>query len=345
MRNLAEYWAGGRSAGGAAIAETVRTAGAEIRDLAYSRRDHSSGAVIAQFMELRGRRVVEGCGTLWHGTDGGFLMSFPYNVTLNPDRGELDRMMRSVNATGVRFPSANWPGLSGGIYLFTRRSYDIADIHSTFRRRVRRGQEQLRVRLVEPAELLAQGLQLNLDTLARQGRHDREFADAARWKQFVGALRRCQGVEALGAFWRGRLAAYIVYCREERGLHILHQMSRTEDLSKNPNHTLTFEFTRRAVADSGIDFISYGLLSLVNTPGLHQYKLDFGYQVHPFNVAFRIHPGLAPVLSARPLRKVVQCMRALRPRDQRLERLDTVLRGAALSKQWLGLRPTERTVH
>lgn len=345
MKNLAEFWEGGKSAGGAAIVETVQTSHAEVPAVTCSRRQDTPGAVIARFMELRGHRVVEGCGALWHGTEGGFLMSFPYNVTLSPDCEGLDRMMRSVNATGVRFPSANWPGLSGGIYLFSRRSYDVADVHTTFRRRVRRGLEQLRVRLVEPAELLVQGLQLNHDTLARQGRDDREFADPAQWKRLVEALRRCQGVEAIGAFWRDRLSAYIIYCREGRGLHILHQMSRTEDLPKNPNHTLTFEFTRRAMEDPGIDFASYGLLSLVNTPGLHQYKLDFGYEVHPFNVAFRIHPGLAPILNTRPVRKLVKCVRALRPRDQRLERLDTVLQGAALSKEWLALQPPERTVH
>ena len=345
MKNLAEFWAGGKGAGGTAVVETVQNSHAGVPTVTYSRRYHTSGAVIARFMELRGHRVVEGCGALWHATEGGFLMSFPYNVTLNPDCEGLDRMTRSVNATGVRFPSANWPGLPGGIYLYSRRSFDLADVHTTFRRRVRRGLEQLHVRLVDPAELLAQGLQLNLDTLARQGRSDREFADPARWRRLVEALRRCEGVQAIGAFWRDRLSAYIIYCREGRGLHILHQMSRTADLTKNPNHTLTFEFTKRAVDDPEIDFTSYGLLSLVNTPGLHQYKLDFGYEVHPFNVAFRIHPGLAPFLNARPVRQLIKCVRALRPRDQRLERLDTVLQGAALSKERFPSQPSEETVH
>jgi hypothetical protein len=289
-----------------------------------------SPTTLAGFMELRGRRVVEACGVLWHSTAGGFLMSLPYHQRLTPDYEEIDRLTRSQHVVGVRFPSTVWPGLPGGVYLHTAKSYRLSDIHRAFRRKIRRGLEQLRIRCIEPDELLAQGQALNLDTMKRQGRYDPEFGEPSKWKQFVEAVRRCPGVVAVGAFCGDRLAAYMITCREGRGLHILHQMSREQDLARSPNHVLTYEVTRQAAEDTSLDFVSYGLMSLVRTPGLHQYKLQFGYELNPHNEVFQIHPALAPILRSSSARTLVHWVRGLRPQDQRLERLESVLQGASV---------------
>jgi hypothetical protein len=232
----------------------------------------------------------------------------------------------------VRFPSRVRSGLPGGVYLHTAKSYRLSDIHRAFRRKIRRGLEQLQIRCVDPEELLTQGQQLNLDTMRRQGRYDPEFGEWHRWKRFVEAVRRCPGVLAVGAFCGDRLAAYMITCREDRGLHILHQMSREQDLARSPNHVLTYEVTRQAAEDPHLDFVSYGLMSLVRTPGLHQYKLQFGYEFSPHNEVFEIHPALAPILRSSAARTFVHWVRGLRPQDQRLERLESVLRGAGVPK-------------
>ena len=76
-----------------------------------SARAHFPGSVLARFLELRGRRIVNACGALWYSVPGRFLMSLPYQNMLNPDPEELRRMIRETKSFGARFPSLNWTGL------------------------------------------------------------------------------------------------------------------------------------------------------------------------------------------------------------------------------------------
>lgn len=293
------------------------------------------GAVLAQFMERRGRRIIKGCGALWHSVEGGIFMCCPHYLRLVPSREEVTEMLRAGKGTGVRFASDVWPGVPSGVYLYRGKKYDFANLHTTFRRKVRRGMEQLHVREVEPRELLAQGLEMNRATMARQGRYDSEFGDAKRWSAFVEALRRTPGILAVGAYHGDRLSAYMILCRENRVLQILHQMSRIESLRYNPNHVLTFEVTRQAAEDPDLDCISYGLESLVYAPGVHRYKLQFGYEFCEHHSVIVLHPWLSG-LHSRPVRAALRMIRERIPGDQRLERVETVLRTAALSQSRFG---------
>jgi hypothetical protein len=286
--------------------------------------------VLARFMELRGRRVIESCGVLWH-EERGFLMSCPYELRLDPDSRGLKHLLRSTRAAGARFSSLAWPGLPGGTYLFVGNQYGLASLHADFRRKVRRGMERLQVRPMESSELLIQGLQLNLDTMDRQGRRDSEFGEEKNWKRFVDAVRRSAGVSAVGAFQSDRLAAYAILCREGRGLYIQHQMSRAADLNYYPNHVLTYQITRGAAEDDSLDFVSYGLGSPERAPGLHVFKSRMGYGFHGQNSVIRLHPGLAPF--ARPASMLIDAVRKLRPQDRRWDQLATVVRGIRLSKE------------
>ncbi|PYV42817.1 MAG: hypothetical protein DMG06_12790 [Acidobacteria bacterium] len=290
------------------------------------------GASLAAFMELRGRRIVEACGTLWHSVDGGFFMSIPYQLSLDPEPGPLEHMLRSVPAMGVRFPSRTWLGLPSGVYLYRKKQYDLKCVHPKHRRRVIRGLERFQIREIEPGELLAQGLQLNRDTMARQGRYDPEFGEERQWKRVVDATYQCPAVVPFGAFAGGRLGGCMITCCDSRCLHILYQASRQEDLKDFPNHALTFSVTRRAAENPELDSVCYGCLSLVRTTGLHEYKLRFGYELIPHNSVIWLHPRLAPLLSSQVSLQLVRRLRGLCPRNQRLEQTEAVLRGARLSK-------------
>jgi hypothetical protein len=187
------------------------------------------------------------------------------------------------------------------------------------------------MRRVEPDELLAQGLELNLDTMRRQQRFEPEFGDPNKWRRFVEALRHSPSIVPFGAFRDDRLAAYMITSREERNVHILHQMSRQSDLPDFPNHALTFWITSEFLNEPQMESVCYGFTSLINIAGLHEYKLRFGYQVDPFHSAFLLHPLLQRTLASSPVRTLLHRVRMLRPADQRLERMESVLEGARLS--------------
>ena len=290
------------------------------------------GSVLAQFLKLRGRNIIEACGALWYTTPGRFLMSLPYDAMLDPDPGEVRGMIRETGVFGARFPSLKWTGLESGLYVLRKRNYDIESLHTKHRPRVRHALRHFEVRHAEKAELLDQGWTLNLSTMIRQGRYDPEFGDRRRWEKFVEAAFACPEIEFPAAFSGRRMAAYMATCRERRWLQILHQMSRQEDLSNFPNHLLTYIVTRQATTDVSLEAVCYGYVPLFAADGLHEYKQRFGYEMAPHRSAIQLHPALNPVLNQTIVRAAVRFARRLRRESQQLETIETVLEGARLSR-------------
>jgi hypothetical protein len=120
-------------------------------------------------------------------------------------------------------------------------------------------------------------------------------------------------------------------CREESWLHILHQMSRQEDLANFPNHLLTYAVTKQATLDVSLEAVCYGYVPLFAADGLHEYKLRFGYEMIPHSSAIQLHPALDVVLNRSAARVAVRVARRLQRENQQLEMLQTVLEGARSS--------------
>jgi hypothetical protein len=296
-----------------------------------SARAQFPGNTLARFLELRGRRIVKACGALWYSVPGRFLMSVPYQKMLNPDPDELRRMVCETGVCGIRFPSLTWTGLESGLYVLRRREYDIGSLHTKHRPRVRHAMQHFEVRPAEKSQLLDQGHALNLNTMARQGRYDPEFGDLRRWGRFVEAAFDCPGISFPAVFSGSRMAAYMVTCREQGWLHILHQMSRQEDLPNFPNHLLTYTVTAQATADALLEAVCYGYVPLFAADGLHEYKLRFGYEMVPHWSAIQLHPALKAILDRPLARAAVRALRRLRHNDQHLETIETVLEGVRSS--------------
>ena len=123
----------------------------------------------------------------------------------------------------------------------------------------------------------------------------------------------------------------MVTCREQKWLHILHQMSRQEDLPNFPNHLLTYTVSAQAAADASLEAVCYGYMPLFAADGLHEYKLRFGYELVPHRSAIQLHPVLKAVVDHPVTRGAVRVARRLRPDSQTLETLETVLEGARSS--------------
>ena len=289
------------------------------------------GSVLARFMELRGRHIVKACSALWYTVPGRFLMCLPYQGMLNPDPLEVDRMIRDAGAFGARFPSLSWSGLESGLYVLRKRNYDIGCLHAKHRPRVRHALQCFEVRTAERTELLDQGGALNLSTMARQGRYDQEFGDRRQWERLVEAAFACPEVACPAVFAGPRMAAYMVTCREGQWLHILHQMSRQEDLCNFPNHLLTYAVSKQAITDPSIEAVCYGYVPLFAADGLHEYKLRFGYEMVPHRSAIQLHPALNFVFNRSAARAAIRAVRRLRRENQQLETLEIVLEGARSS--------------
>jgi hypothetical protein len=240
-------------------------------------------------------------------------------------------MIRDAGVFGARFPSVEWTGLGSGLYVLRRGAYDISSLHPKHRPRVRHGQQCFEIRPADKGQLLEQGLELNRSTMKRQGRYDPEFGEPKQWERLVEAMFACPEISCPAAVRGKRLAAYMVTCREDSWLHILHQMSRQGDLPDFPNHLLTYTISAQASADPSLEAICYGYSPLFEADGLHEYKLRFGYEMMPHRSVIQLHPALNTVLNRRVSRSVVGLTRRCCLRSQRVEMLQTILEGVRTS--------------
>ncbi len=295
-------------------------------------RIETNGSNLAKLWELRGRRVIETNNVYWGEYKGGFYTSLPFQLHLDPERDEIREILRKTSARGLRFPSANQPGLRAGMYVCRPSTHSLQSVSRKQKGHVTRGLEVFEFRKVDPDELREQGMTLNRDTLLRQDRHDATFLDEKRFRQFVDVIERCPGTVIYGVFQGDRLAAYIIGIRDGEWLHLMYKMSRQEDLANSPNHALDFSIIRDAAATPGIQFIGNGFSSLVEHEGLDRYKRQMGYELKEHNLCLHLHPRVAPLLGNAVAVAAARGVSRLFPKNETLTYAVTVLDGVRASR-------------
>jgi hypothetical protein len=288
-----------------------------------------AGTGLAEFMRLRGRRVVEKCGAFWHGAGFGMYMSLPYYLRLDLDPAEAMEIIRDAGATGIRYPAHSGGGLPSGVYVCRRRDYGTGALHRNFRAHIRQGLPCCEVRELSREELLTQALAVNRETLTRQRRRDPEFADGASWRRFVDAVAACPCIVPVGSFVEGALASYAITCFEDGWLQILYKMNSMRFDSRHPSQVLDFSITRRIATDPSVTAVSMGWAPLVPNEGLHEYKLRLGYDFEPGFSVIRLRPTIYWALGGRWSRSVFGMAGRLFPGSNQLGVAAAVIEGAA----------------
>jgi len=273
---------------------------------------HAPGAALAQFWERRGCPVVESGGVFWRRFKGPFYAPIATHLRLDPEKGEIEELLRRSRIVGVRFPVCG-PGIPTGLYVVRPASYTLASVSRKQRTNVIRGLERCEIRRVEQDELTTAGILLNRDTMKRQKRHDPELDDPRRWAHFVGAVYACPSFSVTGAYVDGRLATYLICCQEGPWLHLLYKMSRTEELPHCPNHGLDYEVIRRAAGDPSVLAVANSITPFDN-PGLDHYKRRMGYEVVPHPLAVQFHPALSPWIANHAALGAINVLRKVFPR-------------------------------
>ena len=191
----------------------------------------------------------------------------------------------------ARYPTMARRGMESGYYIWRRdETFDLSHLDRKLRNSVRRGLEQCQLRELEPQELRKLGLDLNRETMERQGRFNPEFGEVEQWKRFVEAVSRTEGMSITGAFAEGELAGYSIECRADGWWYALYQNSRSSRLKSFPNHALDYFSIERAAKDIEVQGILNSPFPLSPNPGVHDYKTKFGYQVFTVPVGDSTEP-------------------------------------------------------
>jgi hypothetical protein len=255
-----------------------------------------NAAGFAEFWRLQGHRVIKTESCYWYSPQPLFFMSLPYHRRMTPSRSELAHVLLGGPSVAVRFPTPpDGTGKEGGLFVCSDRGYDFHALQPRTRTATRRGLEKCRIEPVDFTYLAEHGHSLNVETFIRQGRAAQTISQR-QWRRYCKAANEIPGFEAWGAFVHGDLVAFMMTALVEDCFSILHASSATEYLEYHPNNALVFTVTKLKLSSPEVGFVSYGLKSLDDTPGLNRFKLHMGFELKPFKECIVFNPLLQPFL-------------------------------------------------
>lgn len=259
-------------------------------------------AVFAEFFRNAGFRVLTSPSSDWVEMQKGFFLSVPYHRLINPPAEELEALLESTGAIGLRYPTAleNY-GFDSNLQFCRTIGYSLENLKRQARQQVKKGALNFTVRELAPETLLSDGLALVRNTCARQHRHDPK-EEAEYWRKLCLAAQNTPGAVVLGVFGEKGLAAFLFILETTTAIEFIVQCSDEELLSQGPNNLLTFQATRRYLAERENALpVCYGLGSLEETPSLERYKVGMGYELEPIKQRIYIRRNLRWLINSYTL--------------------------------------------
>jgi hypothetical protein len=277
--------------------------------------------VFAEWLRRQGLRVTRTASSYWHMQGPRTYQAFPYHWLIEPVEGEIETLLRSQRALGLRY-SAPLHASEGALSyhaVYEAPSYDLESVSTWSRKDVRRGLKKCAVEPISFAHLAVNGSALQLDTLDRQHRRVRGAEDA--WRSRCRAAADLPGLEAWGALVDGVLAASVITLRVDDWCYLLSQQCLRRYLPSRVNNALTFVVTRAALAQPGIRAVLYGVHSLDAPPSVDEFKFNMGYQAKTLRQRVVFHPWLRPFVGPSVHGLLTWCRRHL-PNDATLAKAE-----------------------
>jgi hypothetical protein len=280
--------------------------------------------LLARFYRAAGHRVLHTESAAWFDASSRVFQSLPGMRLIDPSREELRSFLRRHRLAGVQFATAAEYGLQSYGYAVRDKDYGSASPSRTFRQNIQKGAEVCEVREIDFDEMERIGLPVNRDALARRGYRDPRFLEPDRWRRYCEAGRLTPGAGALGSFYRGTLAAYLLYFVDQGICHGLHMFSSEWARPHHPNHVLYYEFTRRMITRSNVHCVSTGLKPHPPAGQMDRFKRQAGYRSEPCRLAVVLHPALESLLLSRPQAALLRLVGRIRRDDPRGARVSAV---------------------
>ena len=280
---------------------------------------------MSEFFERAGHATYATETAWWYEVWPRAVLSFPYHRLLEPDRSEIDRLIRDHRIKVVRYPTPLAAfGFPNTLEVQTDAAFDLGRLEREARRQTRQGLKQCTFERISFDDLATHGLEMNRATASRQGRQT-IYCDADYWRRYCEAGKATEGVRAWGVMVEGNLGSYLVDIAFDgwSNWHLVH--SSAELLRKRPNNVLFYEATRQFLA-AGYK-VCYGLGSLEETGSLDRFKVNMGVTVQSIKNRLILsgRARLAARLAPRPALALVS---RLFPKSY------TVRKGVALVRQY-----------
>lgn len=271
--------------------ETIQTAAVAVPDvrpvsLADYARQHAAA----------GMRTHPGSdGSYWLQSEIGTLMRFPIFDVHPPTSDELKGLYWRRFAPLVTYllePTPAHPA-DAFVYVCTNRDYNVKALDHGVQGNVKRGLREFQIRPLTLDEVIQHGERAFVDTYRRHGWPDVSRTD---FEKYLSRPATLCGNRYLGCWKNDELAAFAGLIEANDWVEVRIRFSTDASLNLRPNDALLFHILRHYLAERGFRAVSAGTSSIdpmVNTPGLHRFKVKLGFNAVPVRRLFCFHPVLA----------------------------------------------------
>jgi hypothetical protein len=255
----------------------------------------------AEWYLRQGFNVISSDSSNWVEMAPRFFQAIPFHKTILPSEAEIAELIKREQLVGLRYSApleADWGKLS---YFVTMRDkgYAYHKCHEKARRAAQKGNKLCTFRKLTIDELQRDGWDLRLDTLKRQGRVSAE--NQVWWERMCGSARGFQGIESMGGFIEGELAAAVLAVQVSDWYLILYHQSKSQYMSTGINNALTYHVTQEAMSRQEITGIYYGQQSLDAPFSVDEFKIRMGYDITPIKQCIALSPYLRGIPVSVPL--------------------------------------------
>jgi hypothetical protein len=249
-------------------------------------------------MILRKEKVIKTESGFWQELYRGVFTSIPFYKPINPPKSELYNILLKTQCLAIKFVSDKQSGEPISLLNCNKKPYDLSVLQKKARNQTRRGLEVCKIYKMNLKEISDLGYDLNIGTLARQGRNSKQLKIS--WEKNCERMILNLGYEFWGATINSQLAAFIGFVQLDDSLSIMIQRSSQALLKFYPNNALTYEITRMALMDRSLTYVTYGLESIEKIPSLDNFKINMGYEKIPVFQRIIINPILIPIVKLIP---------------------------------------------
>jgi hypothetical protein len=218
---------------------------------------------------------------------------FPVDVPVDPREINLAAILRS-DGWMARYPCLLPFGRSSFRLACNPTDYGLQRLSSKARNQTRRSLERCQVHPVDPQTLRTRGLEINADTMGRQGR-GMSASTTEYWRKYFHEVTAAEGAEVWGAYVGSELAGFLIAFRMQSCAHIFIMRSARGFLTAYPNNALLFTYISAIAREPAIHEVSIGLEPIQpDLESLSHFKYGMGFREVPVGQRIDIAPWLRP---------------------------------------------------
>lgn len=272
----------------------------------------------AEFLRRIGHNVRASGEHFWFDSQRGVYQPFPVDLPVDPQQIDLRAILKR-DGWLARYPCSLEGGRRSFRLAVDPNDYGLSRLSTKARNQTRRGLERCKVRPVEPSMLRTRGVDINADTLGRQGR-SLDSASLEYWRKYFHEVSPAVGAEVWGAYVGDELAAFLIAFRMNACAHIFIMRSARDFLPAYPNNALLFSYISMMAGDPVIKEVSIGLEPIQpELDTLNHFKYGMGFREVPIGQRIDLVPWLRPV--ADSIASAWLCKLARRVKNERVEKI------------------------